>query len=84
MLGVVWAGMSGLDILRALKANEQTRSIPVICVSISDDLVPQAIKLGAVQYIRKPVDPSMLLEAVRSARALAAQQPENEIPTGRR
>ena len=75
---------AGLDILRALKANEQTRSIPVICVSISDDLMPQAIELGALQYIRKPVDPNMLLEAVRSAHASAADTPENEIPAGRR
>ncbi|MBI2816258.1 MAG: response regulator [Acidobacteria bacterium] len=83
-LDLLLPGMCGLDILRALKANEQTRSIPVICVSISDDLMPQAIELGALQYIRKPVDPNALLEAVRLAHASATRAPEKEISAGRR
>jgi CheY-like chemotaxis protein len=70
-------------VLKSLKAHEQTRDIPVICVSISDDLVPQALELGAVQYIRKPVDPGALLEGVKAA-VLAQRQAATEIPTGGR
>jgi signal transduction histidine kinase/CheY-like chemotaxis protein len=72
-LDLILAGVSGLEILQELKSNEQTRQIPVICVSISDDLAPQALELGAAQYIRKPVDPNTLLSAVRSACAGVAR-----------
>lgn len=66
-LDLILAGASGLDVLQELKSDERTRKIPVICVSISDDLAPRALELGAAQYIRKPVDPNTLLGAVRAA-----------------
>ena len=69
-LDLILPGISGLEILEALKSNDQTRHIPVVCVSISDDLSSRALALGAAQYIRKPVDPKALLNAIRSASAV--------------
>ena len=72
---VVMPEKDGLQVCRELRERTSTRSIPVVCVSISDDLCPRALELGAAQYIRKPVDASTLLDAVRSACAGVAGQP---------
>ncbi|MBI4459442.1 MAG: response regulator [Acidobacteria bacterium] len=71
-LDMVMPEMHGLEVLRILKNSEQTRRIPVICVSISDDLAGQAKQLGAADYLRKPVEPPALLRAIESACRTAA------------
>jgi CheY-like chemotaxis protein len=50
--------VSGLEVLRALKNDQRTSSIKVIVLSASrrDDDVSEAIRLGALGYIVKPVD----------------------------
>lgn len=49
--------VSGLDVLRRVKAHEATRSIPVVVLSGShrDENVIESARLGAVNYIIKPV-----------------------------
>ncbi len=50
--------MDGIDVLRALKADEATRGIPVVIMTSSheeSDLV-RSYKLGVNSYIVKPVD----------------------------
>lgn len=66
-LDMVMPEMNGLEVLRILKTNDQTRRIPVICISISDDLSGQAMQLGAAEYLRKPLEPAALLRAIDSA-----------------
>ena len=66
-LDLLLPDVPGLEILRALKANDQTRQIPVICISISEDLTSQALQLGAAQFIRKPLEVSTLLDAIHAA-----------------
>ena len=73
-LDMVMPGTNGLEVLRMLKANEKTRSIPVICVSISDDLSSQAMKLGAAQFVRKPMEAETLLRAIHQVCSAAAGQ----------
>jgi len=50
--------MSGLEVLRRAKADEQTRSIPMVILSGSkkDEDLKAAMDLGADAYIVKPVD----------------------------
>jgi CheY-like chemotaxis protein/DNA-binding XRE family transcriptional regulator len=50
--------VNGLDVLRQMKADERTHSIPVVIVASSrkSDHVEQALKLGAEAYILKPID----------------------------
>lgn len=73
-LDMIMPGMDGLEVLRRLKANEKTRSIPVVCISISDDLSPQALQLGAAQFIRKPIETKKLLDAIEKVCQTAAGQ----------
>jgi two-component system, response regulator len=60
--------VSGLEVLRALKKSEQTRTIPVVIVTSSreDPDVKTAYDLGANSYVVKPVDFDAFAEAVSS------------------
>jgi two-component system, response regulator len=50
--------LSGLEVLRELKRNEKTRSIPVVVVTSSreDPDIAAAYALGANSYVVKPVE----------------------------
>src|SRR3954447_1109479 len=56
--------MSGFEFVAALKADPETRHIPVVFLSVHDDVADQAGKLGAEAYLRKPVSVDKLLEVV--------------------
>lgn len=59
--------VDGLEVLRAVRANEDTKLLPVVILTSSveeRDLV-DGYGLGANSYIRKPVDFTQFLEAVR-------------------
>jgi len=59
--------ISGLEVLRRVRAEERTRLLPVVVLTSSDeerDLV-QSYSLGANSYVRKPVDFAEFTEAVR-------------------
>ena len=58
--------ISGLELLRHLKANEDTSAIPIIVVSADAlaDQVDEAIEAGATGYVTKPVNVAELLAVV--------------------
>jgi two-component system, response regulator len=59
--------MSGHEVLRAIKADERTRPIPVVVLTSSGqerDLV-ECYRLGVNSYIQKPVDLLKFQEVVR-------------------
>jgi two-component system response regulator len=59
--------IDGLDVLRALRADDRTRLIPIVILTSSaeeQDLV-RGYGLGANSYVRKPVDFTQFVEAVR-------------------
>jgi len=59
--------VDGLEVLRRVKADNRTRSIPVVVLTSSGeerDLV-ESYALGVNSYIRKPVDFEQFTEAVR-------------------
>jgi two-component system, response regulator len=58
--------VGGLEVLRAIKSNERTRTIPVVVLSSSaqqQDLL-ECYRLGVNSYIVKPVDFASLSKAV--------------------
>ncbi len=66
-----WAmpGMSGIELIQKLKQNEITAEIPTImCTGImtSSENLHTALMAGAVDYIRKPIDPIELISRVKS------------------
>ena len=59
--------IDGLDVLRALRADERTRLIPVVILTSSaeDQDLARSYGMGANSYVRKPVDFKQFVEAVR-------------------
>ena len=59
--------IDGLDVLRALRADERTKLIPIVILTSSaedQDLI-RGYGLGANSYVRKPVDFNQFVDAVR-------------------
>ena len=56
--------MDGLEFLKAMKANPAWQGIPVMMVTTegSQDKVLQALKLGAIGYVKKPFTPDQIKE----------------------
>lgn len=59
--------VDGLEVLRALRADPRTRLLPVVVLtsSVEDRDLVSSYGLGANSYVRKPVDFTKFLEAVR-------------------
>ena len=59
--------VSGLEVLRSIRADPRTRLMPVVVLTSSSEEpdIIASYELGANSYIRKPVDFIQFLEAVR-------------------
>jgi CheY-like chemotaxis protein len=57
--------MDGYEFATALKADPQTRDIPIMFVTIDENVAERSRELGAVAYLRKPVRADKLLEVVQ-------------------
>jgi DNA-binding response OmpR family regulator len=68
VLDVMLPHVSGLDICRAVRANETTRSIPIIIVTARGDESERiaGLDLGADDYLAKPFSPGELVARVRA------------------
>jgi two-component system sensor histidine kinase/response regulator len=67
--------MNGLEAIRLLKENEITKDIPVIMytgIMISKEHLQIALEAGAVDFIRKPLDPTELIARSKSMLQLSA------------
>jgi len=68
LLDIRMPGMDGLEILRRLKAQEESRNVPVIFLSAVTEVEQrvEGLKLGAVDFISKPFQREELLTRVRT------------------
>ncbi|RIE06576.1 response regulator [Candidatus Cryosericum terrychapinii] len=59
--------VTGLEVLRTVRADPRTRLLPVVILTSSSEEpdIITSYQLGANSYIRKPVDFNQFLEAVR-------------------
>jgi CheY-like chemotaxis protein len=58
--------VSGLDVLRQLKAEDNTKTIPVVVFTGSQrdiDLI-ESYRLGVNSYVMKPADPGKFMQVV--------------------
>jgi CheY-like chemotaxis protein len=63
-LDLVLPGLDGWEVLKRLKADDETRTIPVVIISMIDNR-DLGLALGADDYFVKPVDRDRLLERLR-------------------
>ncbi len=68
LLDVQMSGMDGYEVCRRLAASEVTRGIPVILQTSLTDAEDEAqgLALGAVDYVTKPFNPTLLRARVRN------------------
>ena len=59
--------MDGIEVLRRLRANQHTRSLPIIILTTSDERqdILQCYNMGANSYLRKPVNFTQFTETIR-------------------
>jgi len=66
LLDIEMPDMSGYDVIKVLKADERTATIPVIFLTgkIDPESEIKGLSLGAVDYITKPFSPTLLSKRV--------------------
>ena len=67
LLDLRMPGMDGLDVLRAIKERWPESEVVVITGYPSIETAKEAVKLGAYDYIAKPVVPDVVLRATTGA-----------------
>jgi CheY-like chemotaxis protein len=67
LLDIKMPRVDGIEVLRQLKANPQTATLPVIVLTTTDDPreVERCYQLGCNVYITKPVDYQSFVEAIK-------------------
>jgi sigma-B regulation protein RsbU (phosphoserine phosphatase) len=68
LLDIMMPGIDGFEVCRQLKANPETRKIPVIFLSALDETGDKVrgLQLGAVDYIAKPFQPEEVIARVNT------------------
>ena len=79
VLDVYIGRMSGLDLAERLASEGQRLPIVLITAHDDDRIRERAQRVGVSAYLRKPVDASVLLDAVRRAAGIDASP---EVPPG--
>ncbi|WP_319584892.1 HD domain-containing phosphohydrolase [uncultured Pseudodesulfovibrio sp.] len=76
LLDIMMPSMDGYEVCRILKADPSTSKIPIIFVTAMTEVEDEAkgFDVGGVDYITKPVSPSIVLARVNTHIELADQQ----------
>lgn len=76
ILDLIMRPVSGWDVLHWMRLNRWTPKIPVLVVSALVHLQEQihGFEEGAIEYITKPTQPSMIVERVSTILALTTEQ----------
>jgi len=78
LLDVELPDVTGFTVLKCLKEDAAAKAIPVIFVTGSNDIASetQGLRLGAVDYLTKPINPSVLMMRIHSQ--IKIKRAENE------
>jgi len=68
LLDLLMPQINGFDFLKKLRKNRNTKDTPVIVVSAATDEenVDRIMKMGAIDFIKKPIDLDYLVDRVES------------------
>jgi two-component system nitrogen regulation response regulator NtrX len=79
LLDIQLPGMSGIDFLRELKAVVSPPLVLVISGQADIPTALEAVRLGAVDFLEKPVQPEKLIAGVNSSLQLAAAERQRHL-----
>lgn len=80
VLDMIMPGIEGIDVLKELKKDSETKNIPVIMLtaySSNEDRVVKCIELGACDYLFKPISENILRAKI--SRAIQMQHTESSL-----
>ncbi|MEQ8224088.1 MAG: response regulator, partial [Candidatus Eremiobacterota bacterium] len=77
LLDIMLEDMSGIDVLREIKKEEEYTEFIILTGNVSQEAVVKAINLGAYGYIQKPYDIEQLLIMIK--RAIEKQNTRKEL-----
>jgi two-component system, NtrC family, response regulator AtoC len=83
LLDVRMPGLSGIEVLDELKKNKDTRAVIMITADPQLDDVKAAIKLGAYDFVGKPIDFEALRDVMESALDATSSPDHGIIPKAR-
>jgi phosphoserine phosphatase RsbU/P len=68
LLDVMMPGMSGFEVCKTLKQDDRTKDIPIIFITAKSEVEDETegLELGAVDFIPKPINPSIVLARVKN------------------
>jgi len=68
LLDIVMPELDGYEVLKRLKADEDTKKIPIIFVTSKnkDEDETKGLEMGAVDYIHKPFNPAVVKARVKA------------------
>jgi CheY-like chemotaxis protein len=74
LLDLMMPGMSGLELLQKLEAENLLKHVPAIILTASNDpgTKIRALELGATEFLNKPADPTELVMRLRNTIAAKA------------
>ncbi len=67
LLDIMMPEMDGFEVCRVLKANAETKNIPIIFITAKSSVEDEALglALGAIDFIPKPISPPVVLARVK-------------------
>lgn len=79
LLDIMMPGMDGFEVCKRLKADEQTKDIPIIFLTakVDTESIAQGFNLGAVDFVSKPFHSTELL--ARVANHIELNQSKNRL-----
>ncbi len=68
LLDLLMPKISGFDFLQEIRKNETTKTTPVIVISAltDEDNIEKIMSMGAIDFVKKPIDLQYLVDKVES------------------
>jgi two-component system, OmpR family, alkaline phosphatase synthesis response regulator PhoP len=84
VLDLMLPGMNGLELLRQIKLDKATRSVPVVIITArgEDSDIVAGLEIGADDYVVKPFSPRVLAARIRAV-LHRRREPPGDPPAGR-
>ena len=79
LLDIQMPEMNGFEVLKKIKEQKQSSSVIIISAHGSVENAIKATRLGAFDFLEKPIDRDKLLISVRNATETASLKEENEV-----
>lgn len=78
LLDIIMPTANGFDVCKALKSQPESRDIPVIFLTVKNDVDDEVkgFEIGAVDYLSKPISPAIVKARVKTHLALRMAQQE--------